>query len=92
MITYQDLRRESRAWGGLSHRNVLPFIGLYNLETFPMPVLISPFCGYGDVGGYVKKYPDAKKGRLVSIRSVCHLGRLFTVAGSRCGMWAAVSP
>ncbi|KAJ7789122.1 kinase-like domain-containing protein, partial [Mycena olivaceomarginata] len=44
------LMREARVWTKLRHSNILPFIGLFDIGD-PIPILISPFCGFGHIGG-----------------------------------------
>ncbi|KAJ7730400.1 kinase-like domain-containing protein [Mycena olivaceomarginata] len=57
------LMREARVWTKLRHSNILPFIGLFDIGE-PIPILISPFCGFGHIGGYLEilyalTYPPA---------------------------------
>ncbi|KAJ7850983.1 kinase-like domain-containing protein [Mycena leptocephala] len=60
------LTREANIWGNLEHENVLPFIGVCDDSRIaPCPVLISPFCGFGHVGRYLRKNPSANKDYLV---------------------------
>ncbi|KAJ7028226.1 kinase-like domain-containing protein [Mycena alexandri] len=56
------LTREAHVWMKLSHSNVLPFLGLYDIGT-DIPILLSPFCKSQNVGEYLKHQPDANKTR-----------------------------
>ncbi|KAK7017756.1 TKL/TKL-ccin protein kinase, partial [Favolaschia claudopus] len=58
------LRREATIWKTLRHENILPFIGLCE-DLAPWPVLLSPFCEFGNVGNYLKKHPDADRPKIV---------------------------
>ncbi|KAJ6523719.1 kinase-like domain-containing protein [Mycena capillaripes] len=60
------LIREANIWSNLEHENVLPFIGVCDdVRIAPCPVLISPFCGFGHVGRYLRKDPSANRDQLV---------------------------
>ncbi|KAJ7915304.1 kinase-like domain-containing protein, partial [Mycena leptocephala] len=48
--------REALAWSKITHPNLHPFIGMYNIGA-PFPALISPFCKFGHIGNYLKNYP-----------------------------------
>ncbi|KAJ7508902.1 kinase-like domain-containing protein [Mycena galericulata] len=58
------LRREAYVWSTLRHHNILPFFGLCDIGV-GLPALISPFCKFGNIRNYLKKYPGANKGYLV---------------------------
>ncbi|KAJ7917886.1 kinase-like domain-containing protein [Mycena leptocephala] len=60
----QRLRREAYVWSTLRHHNILPFFGLCDIGV-GLPALISPFCKFGNIRNYLKKYPGANKGYLV---------------------------
>ncbi|KAF8188161.1 kinase-like domain-containing protein [Mycena galopus ATCC 62051] len=58
------LRREAYVWSTLRHHNILPFFGLCDIGV-GLPALVSPFCKFGNIRSYLKKYPGANKGYLV---------------------------
>ncbi|KAJ7616884.1 kinase-like domain-containing protein [Mycena rosella] len=58
------LRRETYVWSTLRHHNILPFFGLCDIGVV-LPALISPFCKFGNIRNYLKKYPGANKDYLV---------------------------
>jgi serine/threonine protein kinase len=58
------LRREALAWSEITHLNLHPFIGMYNIGA-PFPALISPFCKFGHIGNYLKNYPLTNRSLLV---------------------------
>ncbi|KDQ07854.1 hypothetical protein BOTBODRAFT_590033 [Botryobasidium botryosum FD-172 SS1] len=66
--THEDavrrLMREASVWRHLIHRNVLPFLGVYTLDS--VPYLISPWMEYGHATDYVKGYPNADPLRLLA--------------------------
>jgi hypothetical protein len=63
--------REARVWKKLRHSNVLPLIGLFDIGG-PIPILISPFCGFGHVGGYLQSHPDVNRNHLVVLYTLTH--------------------
>ncbi|KAJ7264480.1 kinase-like domain-containing protein [Mycena haematopus] len=56
--------REVQIWVKLKHRNILPFIGAYDVGH-DFPVLISPFCNFGHIGRYLQSHPFADRHKLV---------------------------
>ncbi|KAJ7865286.1 kinase-like domain-containing protein [Mycena olivaceomarginata] len=58
------LTREAHVWMRLSHSNVLPFLGLYDIGT-DIPILLFPFCKSGNVGEFLKHQPDANKNQML---------------------------
>ncbi|KAF7358679.1 TKL/TKL-ccin protein kinase [Mycena sanguinolenta] len=61
---HERLNREVQIWHELKHRNILPFIGIYDVGH-NFPVLISPFCNFGHIGHYLQNYPSADRHKLV---------------------------
>ena len=61
----QRLDRETRVWHRLKHPNVLEFFGVvHNMgELF---ALVSPYCAQGSISGYLERYPQANRLRLVT--------------------------
>ncbi|KAJ7252251.1 kinase-like domain-containing protein [Mycena rebaudengoi] len=57
------LKREVDVWSRLKHKNILPFIGVCD-DLAPLPVLISPFLKFGNIGRYLSKHPAAKREEL----------------------------
>jgi hypothetical protein len=55
----QRLNRETRVWHSLSHKNVLPFLGLCR-EIGPSPAMISPLYDHADVHRYLADKPDER--------------------------------
>ncbi|KAJ6483003.1 kinase-like domain-containing protein, partial [Mycena vulgaris] len=49
--------REALIWRQLSHPNLLPFLGLYQLSSSPMPCLVSPWMENGDLGIFLQNHP-----------------------------------
>ncbi|KAJ7769090.1 kinase-like domain-containing protein [Mycena maculata] len=54
----------ARSWQKLSHPNILPFFGAYEIGAFA-PALITPFCHLGNVGSYIRSHPFSNRDRLV---------------------------
>ncbi|KAJ7743671.1 kinase-like domain-containing protein [Mycena olivaceomarginata] len=65
------LMREARVWTKLRHSNILPFIGLFDIGE-PIPILISPFCGFGHIGGYLESHLDANRNHLVVLYALTY--------------------
>lgn len=61
---FQLLNRQAHVWGKLRHPNVLPFLGLYEVDQ-ATPILVSPFCEFGHVGHYVRNHSQANRIQLV---------------------------
>ncbi|KAJ7789102.1 kinase-like domain-containing protein [Mycena olivaceomarginata] len=62
------LDREIRVWVTLEHRNILPFIGAYDVTNKGcawLPALISPYCEFGHIAAYLEKHPGANRTNLV---------------------------
>ncbi|KAJ7488974.1 kinase-like domain-containing protein [Mycena latifolia] len=60
------LIREANIWSKLKHENVLPFIGVCDdVRIAPFPVLISPLCGFGHIGRYLRNNASANRDHLV---------------------------
>ncbi|KAJ7917887.1 kinase-like domain-containing protein [Mycena leptocephala] len=54
----------ARSWQKLSHPNILPFFGAYDIGA-STPALITPFCHLGNVGTYIRSHPFSNRDRLV---------------------------
>ncbi|KAJ7508901.1 kinase-like domain-containing protein [Mycena galericulata] len=54
----------ARSWQKLSHPNILPFFGAYDIGA-STPALITPFCHLGNVGNYIRSHPFSNRTRLV---------------------------
>ncbi|KAG8987210.1 hypothetical protein FRB90_003545 [Tulasnella sp. 427] len=56
------LGRELHVWVSLRHPNVLPLLGFAFVDNGRRPCLISPWCMYGTLQDYLRKYanPDRK--------------------------------
>ncbi|KDQ11694.1 hypothetical protein BOTBODRAFT_35125 [Botryobasidium botryosum FD-172 SS1] len=52
----ERIRREIKAWKGLQHPNILPFIGSVTLKY--ITYLVSPWMENGDALSYVRGHPD----------------------------------
>ncbi|KAJ7841478.1 kinase-like domain-containing protein [Mycena olivaceomarginata] len=63
-IQLQRLTREAHVWRQLRHANVLPFLGLYDIDE-ACPFLISPFLNSGHVGQYLGNHPHANRNHLL---------------------------
>ncbi|KAJ7592861.1 kinase-like domain-containing protein [Mycena floridula] len=64
--TLRRLNRECAIWSQLTHKNVLPFLGLcYDIAPTSIPVLVSPFCELGDVSRYLHDYPHADRHSII---------------------------
>ncbi|KAJ7830168.1 kinase-like domain-containing protein [Mycena olivaceomarginata] len=59
----KELTREERNWRKLRHRNVLPFLGVYEIGA-PLPILLSPFFTFGHIGIYLENHPSALRQKL----------------------------
>ncbi|KAJ7343057.1 kinase-like domain-containing protein [Mycena albidolilacea] len=60
----QRLTREVHVWRQQRHANVLPFLGLYDIDE-ACPFLISPFLNSGHVGQYLGNHPHANRNHLL---------------------------
>ncbi|KAJ7314830.1 kinase-like domain-containing protein, partial [Mycena albidolilacea] len=60
----QELSREECIWRKLRHRNVLPFLGVYEIGA-PLPILLSPFSTFGHLGNYLRDHPSAPRQQLI---------------------------
>ncbi|KAJ7314810.1 kinase-like domain-containing protein [Mycena albidolilacea] len=58
------LNTEVRIWRKLKHRNILPFLGAYDIDA-PFPVLLSPFCQFGHIEIYLRHHPAANRDQLM---------------------------
>lgn len=59
--------REAVVWGQLSHPNLLPFYGIFNLtDTRSRICLVSPWMVNGNVNDFLRRNPDADRQQLVS--------------------------
>ncbi|KDQ14108.1 hypothetical protein BOTBODRAFT_110477 [Botryobasidium botryosum FD-172 SS1] len=63
-VRTRRLEREAKVWSHLSHPNVLPFLGLCELDSTSF--LVSPWMENGDALEFVQKRPDADCLQLVS--------------------------
>jgi len=62
--TIRRLNRETRVWHPLSHKNVMPFLGLCN-DIGPSPAMISPLCDNGDVHRYLVNNPQENRSKVI---------------------------
>jgi hypothetical protein len=69
---YQRLVCAAHSWQKLSHPNILPFFGPYEIGA-STPALITPFCHFGNVGNYIRSYPFSNRDRLVVFLSCLNL-------------------
>ncbi|KAJ7362610.1 hypothetical protein DFH08DRAFT_613735, partial [Mycena albidolilacea] len=51
---------EADVWSGRKHRNILPLLGVWE-DLAPQLALVSPFCEFGHVGGYLGEHPEASR-------------------------------
>ncbi|KAF7369924.1 TKL/TKL-ccin protein kinase [Mycena sanguinolenta] len=61
----QRLKRETRVWSALNHRNLLPFLGVWDEPVAPYPALIAPFYKSGDLGQYLRKCSTLDKEKMI---------------------------
>jgi hypothetical protein len=61
----QCLYRETKVWHSLSHKNVIPFLGLCH-DVGPFPAMISYLCDNGHVNEYFAKDKKADPLEIVS--------------------------
>ncbi|KAF5354019.1 hypothetical protein D9756_006916 [Leucocoprinus leucothites] len=55
----KSLKREAIIWSRLRHPNVLPFYGVYSLESSPQRMaLVSPWEENGNINDYLKNHPE----------------------------------
>ncbi|KAJ7918181.1 kinase-like domain-containing protein, partial [Mycena leptocephala] len=59
------LQRETQVWSRLKHRNLLPFLGVWEEPIAPWPVLISPFYKSGDLRQYLRDCPTVDKEKMI---------------------------
>ncbi|KAF7369921.1 TKL/TKL-ccin protein kinase [Mycena sanguinolenta] len=59
------LERETMVWSTLNHRNVLPFLGVWDDPVAPYPALIAPFYKSGDLGQYLRKCSTLDKEKMI---------------------------
>ncbi|KAJ7016240.1 kinase-like domain-containing protein [Mycena alexandri] len=59
------LNREAEVWSSLNHRNLLPFLGVWDEHVTPLPALISPFYQSGDLKQYLTECPTADKENII---------------------------
>jgi len=74
--TTRRLRRETWIWRSLSHKNVLPFLGLCS-GIGPSPAMISPLCVNGDIHRYLVSNPQVDR-LAVTIGVACGLEYLHS--------------
>src|ERR1700761_4582468 len=48
MLNYQRIRRESKLWRSLQHRNIVPFIGIASMPISRFPSLVSVWMVNGE--------------------------------------------
>lgn len=61
------LRREYAVWGGLTHRNILPLIGLAIHEYLPSPGLVSEFKSHGNLLDFMERRKDFDRLHMVRV-------------------------
>ncbi|KAF7370027.1 TKL/TKL-ccin protein kinase [Mycena sanguinolenta] len=59
------LKRETRVWSTLNHRNLLPFLGVWDEPVAPYPALIAPLYKSGDLGQYLRKCSTVDKEKMI---------------------------
>ncbi|KAJ7067449.1 kinase-like domain-containing protein [Mycena amicta] len=59
------MQREAKVWSQLKHKNILTFIGVYDLLNAPWPVLVSPYHKLGNIKRYIGEHPKADRNALV---------------------------
>lgn len=59
----QQFSREAILWGQLSHRNLLPFYGIYRYRG--RLCLVSPWIEHGHIREFLERNPDADRVHLV---------------------------
>ncbi|KAJ7809548.1 kinase-like domain-containing protein [Mycena olivaceomarginata] len=57
----QRLDCEAFVWSRQDHRNIVPFLGVFDLPGCHFPVLISPYYEFGHIGKYLGNNPRAMK-------------------------------
>jgi serine/threonine protein kinase len=63
----QAFSREAVTWAQLSHPNILPFYGIYQLnENCSRPCFISPWMENGTITQFLERRPDANRVALVN--------------------------
>jgi serine/threonine protein kinase len=69
----QHLHREMKVWHSVSHKNLVPFLGLcYGIG--PFPAIITPLYDNGDLFRYLSENPGADQ--LTIVRPRCLWRRL----------------
>lgn len=63
-IITRRIQRETRIWYQLAHENILPFYGICR-DVGPSPALVSPFCKYGNIEDYLRKFPNVDRFHLI---------------------------
>ncbi|KIO26986.1 hypothetical protein M407DRAFT_195985, partial [Tulasnella calospora MUT 4182] len=58
-------KRQVNIWRTLKHPNILPLLGVCELDKNRPMYLISPWMKYGNVKHYLKKFPEADKLKLI---------------------------
>ncbi|KAJ7820201.1 kinase-like domain-containing protein [Mycena leptocephala] len=58
------LKREVGVWSKLKHPNILPFLGVYDIDA-PLPIFLSPFYKFGHVENYLRNHPSANRHQLM---------------------------
>ncbi|KAJ7901233.1 kinase-like domain-containing protein [Mycena olivaceomarginata] len=64
LTDYRRLVCAGRSWQKLSHPNILPFFGVYDIKE-SIPAFVTPFCHLGNVGNYTRSHPLSNRDRLV---------------------------
>ncbi|KAJ7030847.1 kinase-like domain-containing protein [Mycena alexandri] len=59
------LKKETRVWSRLNHRNILPFLGVWDEPIAPWPALISPFYNSGDLKKYLTEHLTCDKEKMI---------------------------
>ncbi|KAJ7619883.1 kinase-like domain-containing protein [Mycena rosella] len=59
------VQRETRIWSQLNHRNLLPFLGVWDEPIAAWPALISPFYKSGDLRQYLRNCPTVDKEKMI---------------------------
>jgi len=65
IYTRRRLNHEIRIWHSLSHKNILPFLGLCH-GIGPSPAMISPLCDNGPVRFFLDRNPQTDRPKLIA--------------------------
>lgn len=63
--TQKNFCKEAILWKGLNHPNIVPFLGIANIEIFPL-CMVSAWMTHGNLLSYLRRYPRASRLDLAS--------------------------